>query len=124
MSTHAQGESGGLALGSDGSIYRSGNTDGNLGGTNNGSTDAFLAEFDPITHTPRWILQIGGPGVDTGAKVCVDQTSGMIYIAGSTGSGLYGNNLGDMDGFLVQVPEPGTLSLLGLAGLAVLRRRS
>ena len=57
-----------------------------------------------------------------GHALAVD-SEGNVYSSGYTYGDLGGTNAGDFDAFLVKftVPEPTSLSLLALGGLALLR---
>ncbi len=114
-----------VAVDGSGNAYISGFTDGDLVGTNAGDEDAFLTKFDPLGNE-LWSQQIGTPGIDRSYSVSVDPF-GNPYISGYTGGDLGGANAGGYDAFLVKfeapIPEPATMSLLALGGVAVLRQR-
>ena len=73
----------GLTTGSDGSIYATGSTHGNLDGeTSNGGADAFLIKYDANGNrawTQLWGTSVGdaGWGLTTGSD-------GSIYVSGYT----------------------------------------
>jgi hypothetical protein len=114
-----------VAVDASGNAYISGYTDGDLGGANAGNMDAFLTKFDALGNE-LWSQQIGSATSDRSYAVDVD-AAGNAYISGYTEGDLGGTNAGGLDAFLVKfenpVPEPATMSLLGLGGLALLRRR-
>lgn len=84
--------------------------------TQNGTNMVWAIDGKTITTVPDSALTFGGSQVQLGA----DDT-------GSTGNTAANNQLFNADIFdnltITALPEPGSLSLLGIAGLAVLRRR-
>jgi hypothetical protein len=81
---------------------------------------AFLTKCDG-SGSVLWSQQIDGAWSNS---VAVD-VSGNAYISGDTGDKLFAPNAGGNDAFLIkfEAPEPATLTLLALGGLAMLRRR-
>jgi hypothetical protein len=88
-------------------VYAAGETDGNLSGTNQGSADAFVAQFAASSGTPGWTQQLGGSGFDRANGITVD-ASGNLYIAGSTdGALLTQSSAGSTDLFTAQYTSGG-----------------
>jgi len=103
-----------------GNTYLGGNTL-SLFGNPHGAADIYLCSFDPDGEF-RWGLQEGTAKSDYLSSIAMDQW-GRIYVCGTTYGTLGGPSQGLSDAFvLLYVPEPATLSLLFLGGLAVLRR--
>lgn len=123
IGTTADDQSQSVAVDGAGNAYISGLTSGDLGGANAGSFDAYLAKFDPNGNL-LWTQQFGTADTDMSAALAVD-SAGNVYSSGLTSGDLGGPNAGDFDAFLVKfaVPEPASISLLALGGLALLRRR-
>ena len=71
-----------------------------------------------------WTGQFTTSDLDHPYSVALDGSSNA-YISGYTRGSLDGTNAGSSDAFLVKfvIPEPCTISLLVLGGLAVMRRR-
>ncbi len=104
-----------------GDVYVTGCTEGDLGGTNAGNDDAFLAKYDGLGNQ-MWIVQFGTEDGERWNYVAVDGSG--VYISGETGGDLGGTNAGGYDAYLVKyVPEPASFVLLGLGGIALLKRR-
>jgi len=93
---------------SSGNIYMTGFTTGGLdGNTNSGGTDIFLVKYNS-TGTKQWTKQLGTSISEWGQDVTSD-SSGNIYVTGSTEGGLDGNiNSGSYDIFLVKYNSSGT----------------
>ena len=93
---------------STGHIYMTGYTAGDLyGNTNSGSRDIFLIKFNS-SGTKIWTKQLGTSKGEEGFEVTID-SSGNIYVTGSTRGGLDGNtNSGKSDIFLVKYNSSGT----------------
>ena len=108
-----------IAVDASGNAFISGVTNGTLGATNAGGTDAFLAKYNPGGDL-LWTEQLGTSATDESCSVAVD-ASGNAFISGTTWESLGGTNAGGADAFLVKfvVPEPCSLALLGLGGLAL-----
>ncbi|WP_413681266.1 SBBP repeat-containing protein [Prochlorococcus sp. MIT 1318] len=97
-----------LTTGSDGSIYISGYTGGNLDGqTRSGKYDTYLAKYDP-DGTKDWTKLLGTTSDDeTFAKALTTGSDGSIYIAGKTYGNLEGKaNSGLGDAFLTKFLAP------------------
>ena len=123
LGTSGNDVSHGVAVDELGNIYIAGDTSGSLGGPNAGSSDAFLIKYDTSGNV-LWTRQLGTSAPDWATAVALDSL-GSAYIAGQTDGNLGGPNAGGYDAFLVKyvVPEPATLSLLALGGLALLKGR-
>ncbi len=103
-----------VAVGPDGSVFATGDTDGSFSGATNpdpGNTDAFVTKLDPSTGTRAWTKQLGVIGNDTAYGVTVDG-SGNVDIGGATEGTLPGSNAssGLKDGFLAQYSSAGIQS--------------
>ncbi len=82
----------GVTTDSDGNVYISGATLGNLDGTNAGSYDAWVAKYDTGGNL-LWTKQLGSVGSDHSYGVATDN-NGNVYISGSTSESLNGTNAG------------------------------
>ncbi len=96
-----------IAVDKAGNAYITGYTAGNLGGTNVGSVDIFLAKFD-ASGTQLWIRQVGTSVPDIAFGVAVD-SAGNAYVAGETEGTLDGTSDGNTDAFLAKYDASGTL---------------
>ena len=98
----------GITSDSSGNIFVTGQTWGGLdGNTNSGGTDIFLVKYNS-TGTKQWTKQLGTSISEWGQDVTSD-SSGNIYVTGSTEGGLDGNiNSGSYDIFLVKYNSSGT----------------
>lgn len=86
--------------------------------------DPYFIERDPITGSPQWTFRIGPNGTTLNAG----DTSALVWFA-TQDVGFKEASIGLIDGGaagaarIITIPEPATISLLGLAGLALIRRR-
>ena len=97
--------SNGVAVDANGNVYVAGYTEGNLGGSNQGSYDIVLVKYDSA-GIQQWIRQLGSPDYDRSAGVAVD-ANGNVYVAGSTEGNLDGSNQGGNDIVLVKYDSAG-----------------
>ena len=96
----------GLALDGSGNIYIAGLTGGNLdGNTSAGLLDIFLTKFGSSGNRIG-SKQFGTPGDDIAYAIAID-TSGNIYITGSTGGNLGATSAGGLDIFLAKFDSSG-----------------
>ena len=106
----------GLSIGSDGAIYMSGYTDGNLDGIkNSGYVDAFISKFDS-SGSKEWTRLLGSSSYDYAENLAIGD-DGSIYITGETAGSLesqHGN--GDYDGFLTKFDSEGNRKWTRLFG--------
>ena len=102
----ATGDEGGhVAVDTSGNVYVTGWTLGGLdGNTNKGGSDIFLVKYNSA-GTKQWTKQFGGMYSEDGDGIAVD-TSGNIYISGSSASDLSG--FGYWHLFLMKVGADGT----------------
>jgi hypothetical protein len=85
----------GIATDSNGNIYLTGATDGNLEGQNAVGADAWVAKFD-TTGKQQWIDQFGTFSSEYSNGIATD-SNGNIYITGRTGGNLEGQQAGNND---------------------------
>ena len=93
----------GVSTDNVGNVYVSGETAGNLEGTNAGGTDAFISKYD-ASGSLLWTEQLGTSGNDTSWSVSADDV-GNVYFTGDTAGGLGGTNAGGVDSFLVAIQD-------------------
>ncbi len=86
-----------------GNVYISGLTEGSLGGTNAGGTDAFVSKYD-AGGTLLWTEQLGTSSSDVGAGVSADGL-GNLYISGWTRGSLGGTHAGSRDAFVAKFTD-------------------
>jgi large repetitive protein len=91
----------GIALDSQGNIYVTGHTESNLGGTNLGGNDAWVAKLNQNGDV-LWTKQIGTPANDYAFAIAVSNEQD-IYLAGKTAGNLGGTNTGKYDVWLARV---------------------
>uniref|UniRef100_B8HS32 Hemolysin-type calcium-binding region n=1 Tax=Cyanothece sp. (strain PCC 7425 / ATCC 29141) TaxID=395961 RepID=B8HS32_CYAP4 len=90
-----------------GLVYITGKTNGNLNGTNQGDSDAFVAKYNS-GGTLLWARQLGTAAYDSANGVVADKY-GLIYMTGSTTGALSGINKGTYDAFVAKYNSAGTL---------------
>ncbi len=96
----------GVAVHSNSSIYVTGETRGGLdNNTNFGDKDIFLIKYNS-SGTRQWTQQLGTASEDVGYGVALN-SSGEIFVTGTTYGALTGSNSGSSDFFLVKYDEDG-----------------
>jgi hypothetical protein len=96
-----------VAVDTSGNVYVSGFTDGSLdGNASAGGYDMFVVKYNSAGEK-QWTEQLGTTSTDRGWGVAVD-TSGHVYVCGSTDGSLDGNaSAGGYDMFVVQYDANG-----------------
>lgn len=90
-----------------GNVYISGETDGNLTGSNAGGSDAFVSKYK-ANGTLEWTRQLGTSSADSSTSVSADGL-GNVYISGYTNGDLDGSNVGKNDAFVSKYGDNGIL---------------
>ena len=90
-----------------GNVYISGQTLGDLDGSNVGSFDAFVAKYD-AAGTLLWKRQLGTGGLDFANGVSTDG-HGNVYISGSSSACLGGTNCFSDSAFVAKYDAAGNL---------------
>ena len=106
----------GYALATDaaGNVYVTGYTRGNLGATNAGDKDVYVAKLDPAGNQ-LWLQQFGGTGEDKAWGVAA--TTDGIRLGGMT-SGALGTAAGALDGWVARYDGSGARVWLRQFGTA------
>jgi hypothetical protein len=95
----------GVATDNSGNVYLTGYTDGDLAGTNAGSSDAWIVKYD-TNGKQIWKQQLGSSEYDQSLGVATDK-SGNIYLTGNTEGNLAGNSAGWGDLWLAKYDTNG-----------------
>ncbi|MHC4563118.1 MAG: SBBP repeat-containing protein [Planctomycetota bacterium] len=90
-----------------GGVFVSGMTNGDVGGANAGSVDAFVARYDTSGNL-TWVKQYGTSEEDTGYGVSADGL-GNVYVSGYTRGDLGGQNAGEGDAYISKFNANGEL---------------
>jgi hypothetical protein len=91
----------GIEIDSHDNVFLTGYTDGNLGGTNAGSYDAWAAKYDS-NGNQEWIQQFGTPDYDSASTVSADD-HGSLYVSGTTDGSLGSTNAGSYDTWIAKL---------------------
>lgn len=102
-----------------GNVYLAGDTSGALpGNTQMGTKDFFIAKYDS-SGNPGFIAQLGVTGTNTVANGIASDSSGNLYVTGTTTGGLDGNTLtGTQDVFLTKYDSSGNRLFTKQLGVA------
>lgn len=95
----------GVATDSQGNVYTTGWTLGDLGGKNAGSYDAYLTKYDSQGNQ-QWIKQFGTPGDDEAFRINIDSNDN-IFLTGYTNGSLGGPNAGSFDAWVAKYDTNG-----------------
>lgn len=90
-----------------GSVYISGYTAGNLGGTYAGDLDAFVSKYN-AAGSLQWTRQLGASSFDVSSGVYADGM-GNVFISGYTNGNLGGTYGGSADAFVSKYDAAGNL---------------
>ncbi|MBD2433574.1 MULTISPECIES: SBBP repeat-containing protein [Fischerella] len=88
-----------------GNVYMTGWTLGNLGGKNAGSDDVWISKYDSNGNR-LWIKQFGTGGDDASSGMKVD-SNGNIFLVGYTNNNLGGKNAGSNDAWIAKYDSEG-----------------
>ncbi|MCT7956395.1 DUF4347 domain-containing protein [Laspinema palackyanum] len=95
----------GITSDSAGNLYVTGDTDGNLGGTHAGATDAWIAKYDS-NGNQQWVRQFGSSGYD-GSNGITSDSAGNLYVTGYTDGNLGGTHAGGQDIWIAKYDSNG-----------------
>lgn len=95
----------GIALDSDGNVYITGLTGGDLSGDNHGTDDIFLIKYD-TDGAEKLRIQTGTAGIDFGKDIAIDP-AGNIYIAGGANVNPEDTFTSDTDAYVIKYNSDG-----------------
>jgi len=107
LGTSGHDTSYGVVVDAASNVFISGYTEGSLGGSNAGGSDAFVSKYDTFGSL-LWTRQLGTSGWDVSYGVAVD-TTGNIFISGRTSGSLGGSGAGGNDAFVSKYSTTGSL---------------
>ena len=90
-----------IAVDSSGNVYVTGTTTGDLFATVAGESDAYVAKYD-TDGNQVWAKQFGSIHREWGNGVAVD-SSGNVYVTGTTMGDLFGTITGESDAYIAKV---------------------
>ena len=97
---------GAMTADSQGNVYITGYTYGNLGGEGNqGQADVWFAKYDS-NGNQKWVKQLGSSGWDEAQDIAVDN-QGNIYLTGHTNGTLGDTSAGDKDAWVAKYNSSG-----------------
>jgi Ca2+-binding RTX toxin-like protein len=102
-----------LYIDTNNNIFLTGYTRGNLGGSNAGSFDAWVAKYD-TSGNQQWITQFGTSDRDDGLNITSDNL-GNLYVSGDTQGSLGAANAGSWDAYVAKL-DAATGTLLDFSG--------
>lgn len=112
-----EGAASGMVIGgrvryANGYVYATGYTGiGIAGQTLTGNTDSFIAKYDAATGNRVWLKLLGSASHNTQAVDLRIDSSGNVFVAGTTDGSLPGQSLsGVMDAFVVKYDKDGNLT--------------
>lgn len=118
LGTSGDDEAFGVEIGLDDSIFLTGYTDNNLGGTNAGFYDAWVAKYD-TNGNQAWIQQFGTPELDQAYGLTSDNANNL-YVTGVTEGSLGDANAGSIDSWVAKLDATsGTLQDFNLTSDSV-----
>ena len=95
----------GVAVDSSGSVYVTGTTSGSLFGVIAGESDAYVAKYDTDGNSV-WAKQFGSDLHDGSNNISVD-SSGNVYVTGTTSSSISDINVGSDDAYVAKYDTDG-----------------
>jgi hypothetical protein len=97
--------SNGITTDSNDNVYLTGSTEGNLAGENAGWSDTWIAKYSS-SGDRIWSKQFGTSGPDSSNGITTD-SSGNVYLTGSTRGNLAGENAGQNDVWVAKYDSNG-----------------
>jgi RTX calcium-binding nonapeptide repeat (4 copies)/Beta-propeller repeat len=91
----------GMTIDANDNIFLAGYTNSNLGGSNAGSYDGWVASYD-AEGNQRWLQQFGTPQLDYATDVTVDN-KGHLFVTGFTEGSLGAINAGAVDTWVAKL---------------------
>ncbi|MGK7908969.1 MAG: SBBP repeat-containing protein [Synechococcus sp.] len=98
----------GTATDSEGNVYATGFTLGDLGGSNAGEYDAWVAKYEP-DGDQLWVQQFGSTGTDTPFGIEVNEDDNILVTGYTSGTLADGSSAGEDDAWIAQLDSDGNI---------------